>query len=320
MSSTSQRLVRGALALGLLVAPLAACSKKDSGVKGADGTAPGKSCAQLDVAGVPANAPKPQMPTEVKPVLEKTDLKTGEGQEVQAGDTVTVNYIGVSCSTGKVFDSSWSRGAPATFPLGQVIPGWGQGIPGMKVGGQRQLVIPPALAYGATPPAGSGIEPNETLVFVVDLVSVGAPATTTTAALESAKDKPCVAANGIPPVQGKPDVPVPVGPPPTSLQTQDLVVGTGTEAKPGDTVTVQYVGVACSTGKQFDASWDRGQPANFPLSQVIPGWQQGIPGMKEGGRRLLLIPPELAYGTEGRPGIAPDESLVFVVDLVKVGG
>lgn len=120
----------------------------------------------------------------------------------------------------------------------------------------------------------------------------------------------------------KPTVAVPDGPPPTQLVSKDLIVGTGPVATPGQTVSVQYVGVAYSTKKQFDASWDRGQPFDFPLGggQVIKGWDQGVPGMKVGGRRELIIPPDLAYGANSpSPDIKPGETLVFVIDLVKAG-
>jgi peptidylprolyl isomerase len=121
---------------------------------------------------------------------------------------------------------------------------------------------------------------------------------------------------------GKPKVEVPEGPPPTELQVEDLKVGTGAEATAGTQVEVHYVGVAYSTKKQFDSSWDRGQPLPFPLGakRVIKGWEQGVPGMKVGGRRRLIIPPDLAYGPGGfPPAIGPNETLVFVVDLVSVG-
>jgi peptidylprolyl isomerase len=101
----------------------------------------------------------------------------------------------------------------------------------------------------------------------------------------------------------------------------DLRVGTGAAATSDSTVTVQYVGVAWSTKKEFDESWDKGGPVSFPLSQVVKGWQQGIPGMREGGRRELIIPPSLGYGAAGYPpDIGPNETLVFVIDLVKVEG
>lgn len=118
----------------------------------------------------------------------------------------------------------------------------------------------------------------------------------------------------------KPKVVVPSGPAPTELVSRDLVEGTGPVAKTGDTVTVQYVGVDYKTGEQFDASWDRGEPYTFPLGagEVIPGWDQGVVGMKVGGRRELIIPPELAYGPQQVGPIAPNSTLVFVVDLVAV--
>ncbi|HEU5001239.1 MAG TPA: FKBP-type peptidyl-prolyl cis-trans isomerase [Actinomycetota bacterium] len=122
--------------------------------------------------------------------------------------------------------------------------------------------------------------------------------------------------------QTKPAVTVPAGPPPTDLQIEDLEVGTGAEATAGKHVTVQYVGVAHSNGRQFDASWDRGQPFSFPLGagRVIRGWDQGVAGMKVGGRRQLVIPPHLGYGDRGAGGaIKPGETLIFVVDLVSVG-
>jgi peptidylprolyl isomerase len=119
----------------------------------------------------------------------------------------------------------------------------------------------------------------------------------------------------------KPDVaPVP-GPPPAELVITDITVGDGEEAKPGQVVTVHYVGVSHANGEEFDASWGRGEPFRFPLGggRVIAGWDQGVAGMKVGGRRQLVIPPQLAYGDRGAGGvIAPGATLVFVVDLLGV--
>lgn len=119
----------------------------------------------------------------------------------------------------------------------------------------------------------------------------------------------------------KPQVDFPEGEPPTDLVISDLVVGEGAEATPGSTVSAHYVGVAFSTGEEFDTSWSRGAPLDFPLGggRVIAGWDQGIAGMKVGGRRRLVIPPHLAYGDAGAGAvIAPGESLIFVVDLMDV--
>jgi peptidylprolyl isomerase len=120
----------------------------------------------------------------------------------------------------------------------------------------------------------------------------------------------------------KPDVSIPDTPPPTDLVIDDLVVGAGTEASAGQPVEVHYVGVAWSNGEQFDASWDRGDTFSFTLGagQVIEGWDRGVAGMRVGGQRRLTLPPELAYGPRGAGGvIGPNETLVFVVDLVGVG-
>jgi peptidylprolyl isomerase len=123
----------------------------------------------------------------------------------------------------------------------------------------------------------------------------------------------------------KPKVPEGSGDPPTELVVQDLIVGKGKRAKAGDMVTVQYVGVLFSNGKQFDASWQGERPGSgfdFPLGagQVIPGWDQGVVGMRKGGRRKLIIPPELAYGAQGfPPDIPANAALIFDIDLESTG-
>jgi len=169
----------------------------------------------------------------------------------------------------------------------------------------------------------SGVAGAVVLVIVLALVGSGifaktAATTTTSSTSIPAKGKPCVATKGPLPA-GAPAVPVQVGTPPTKLVTKDLKVGTGKVATAASTVTVDYIGVACSTGVIFDSSYKNGSPYTTVLSKVIPGWQQGIPGMKVGGQRLLGIPPQLAYGATGRPPtIAPDETLWFVVTLTKL--
>jgi len=135
-----------------------------------------------------------------------------------------------------------------------------------------------------------------------DATTTTAPETTTTTAPE------------------KPDVTVPETPPPTELQSTDLTVGDGAEAQPGSTVQVHYAGRAYSNGEEFDSSYE-GEAFSFTIGQgqVIPGWEQGVAGMREGGRRQLIIPPDLAYREEGRPPqIGPNDTLVFVIDLLRV--
>jgi peptidylprolyl isomerase len=119
----------------------------------------------------------------------------------------------------------------------------------------------------------------------------------------------------------KPQIDVPDGPPSYQLEIEDLTLGEGEEAAQGQIVEVHYVGVSWSTGNEFDASWDRGDTFKFGLGkgQVIQGWDQGVAGMKVGGRRRITIPPMLAYGKRGAGGvIGPDETLIFVVDLIDI--
>jgi peptidylprolyl isomerase len=121
--------------------------------------------------------------------------------------------------------------------------------------------------------------------------------------------------------KSKPEIPAPQGDPPPELVIRDIVKGKGPKAKAGDELSMQYVGNSWSTGQQFDASWDRGaQPFAFQLGagKVIPGWDEGLVGLRKGGRRLLIIPPDKGYGPNGTPDgtIAPNETLIFVVDRV----
>lgn len=248
------------------------------------------------------------------------DIVVGDGAEATPGSAVEVQYVG-QLTDGEQFDASWDRDTPFSFELGagMVIPGWDQGVAGMKVGGRRALVIPAELGYGETGSPGS-IPPNATLIFVVDLLSVDGPTTTTTA---SAASLPAgvdvlsvsddLAAEPVVEVAGT-DVA------PTEVAVQDIVEGDGAEATEGSTVEVQYLGVL-SDGTEFDSSWDGGTPFSFEIGggRVIPGFEQGVTGMKVGGRRAITIPASLGYGATGAPPDIPgDATLVFVVDLLSV--
>ncbi|PPH04613.1 peptidylprolyl isomerase [Rathayibacter sp. AY1F6] len=114
----------------------------------------------------------------------------------------------------------------------------------------------------------------------------------------------------------KPEVDAPEGPAPDTLVVEDIVVGDGAEAQPGSTVEVHYLGVEYDTGEEFDSSWSRDQSINFPLNNLIRAWQQGIPGMKVGGRRKLICPPALAYGPAGGGHPLSGKTLIFVIDLL----
>jgi peptidylprolyl isomerase len=170
----------------------------------------------------------------------------------------------------------------------------------------RYLIACGLAALSLTVVAGCGDE-TETATFTVE-----APASGDSSA--AAAEEPASSGK-------KPKVTVPDGAPPKELVVKDLKKGTGKTAKAGDDLTMDYVGVSYSTGKEFDSSFSAGQPFNFTLGQgaVIAGWDEGIEGMKVGGRRELIIPPDKAYGAQGSPpSIKPNETLVFVVDLLAV--
>jgi peptidylprolyl isomerase len=230
--------------------------------------------------------------------LQYIEIEEGSGPSPQEGDIVSVHYVG-TLEDGTEFDSSHSRGKPIQFSLGRgmVIPGWEEGIALMKEGGKAKLIIPPELAYGERG-AGGVIPPNATLTFEVELVSVQ---------------------------PGAPDAPTGVDEADyvttdTGLKYYDLEVGDGPAPETGQQVTVHYTGWLVD-GTQFDSSLDRGQPFPFVLGagQVIRGWDEGVVGMKVGGRRQLVIPPELAYGERGAGGvIPPGATLIFEVELLAV--
>ncbi len=224
--------------------------------------------------------------------LIKTDTQLGEGAEAQAGQSVTVHYTGwlydeaAPDNKGVKFDSSLDRNEPFDFPLGggRVIKGWDEGVQGMKEGGLRTLVIPAAMGYGARG-AGDVIPPNAKLVFEVKLLKV--------------------------------------------IRTEmiDSKIGEGAEAQAGQNVTVHYTGwlfdknAPENKGTKFDSSRDRDEPFEFPLGEghVIQGWDLGVQGMKVGGQRTLIVPPEMGYGRRGAGGVIPgNATLVFEVELLEV--
>jgi peptidylprolyl isomerase len=174
----------------------------------------------------------------------------------------------------------------------------------------RAFCIPAALAALALAGCGGGggnAKPAE--------IPAGPGPTTTTPA-------PPKASTNLKDTKTKPAIPQPKGPPPKKLVVKDIVAGKGRAAKKGDRLTMQYVGVTYADGNEFDSSWDRGQPLKFQLGKgsVIKGWDQGLVGIKPGGRRELIIPSKLAYGAKGQPpSIPPNAALVFIVDALSVG-
>lgn len=190
-----------------------------------------------------------------------------------------------------------------------------------KAANRRRLTIAVALAAVVAIALGimaiAGRNDEET---ASTSTSTSTPPTSTTLPVANtvAPGTPCVPlADPLP--AGAPAFEVPVGPPSADLVTEDLVIGEGAEVPAGATVTLNYVGVSCSTGLIFDDSYSRGEPATFPLTNLIQGWQDGIPGMRVGGQRLLVIPPDLGYGASGRPPqILGNETLIFLVSVEGV--
>jgi len=190
----------------------------------------------------------------------------------------------------------------------------------------RSLLLPAAVAIALAASGCGDDESNSSNQATVQTQTEAVPTTPTTEqAAEAPKARKVKPSAGEADPDRKPKVPKGTGDPPTELVVQDLIVGKGKRAQAGDMVTVQYVGVLFSNGKQFDASWQGSRPGpgfDFPLGagQVIPGWDQGVAGMREGGRRKLIIPPELAYGAQGfPPDIPPDAALIFDIDLESTG-
>ncbi|MEJ2733932.1 MAG: FKBP-type peptidyl-prolyl cis-trans isomerase [Anaerolineae bacterium] len=230
--------------------------------------------------------------------LQYIEITEGDGPQPQPGDIVAVHYRGM-LEDGTEFDNSYDRGEPLTFPLGQgrVIRGWDEGIALLNEGGKAKLILPPDLAYGEAG-FGSVIPPNATLTFEVELVSISPGAPEAPTEVEEAQYVTTE----------------------SGLKYADLEVGQGPAPEEGQTVSVHYTGWL-EDGTKFDSSLDRGQPFSFVLGagRVIRGWDEGVATMKVGGKRQLVIPPELAYGEAGAGEvIPPNATLIFEVELLDV--
>ena len=251
-------------------------------------------------ASTSSEEPKVSLPTTLPTTLVVTDLKEGTGDPAENGDILSVHYVGVLSEDGTRFDGNFG-GSPFTLTLGKggVIQGWDEGLVGIKAGGLRQLDIPSDLAYGDQ---GSGdvIKPGSALTFVVEAVSI-VPGT-------KPEDAPKITVEGASPV--------------ATMQSADLVVGTGAEAKDGATVNVHIIAYRGDTGEEISNSWLDGTPAAISLVEggSLPGLLKGIPGMKVGGRRQLTVPFREAFGEEGRSEIKlpAKTDLVVVLDLLSV--
>lgn len=222
-------------------------------------------------------------------------LTEGEGASPTAEDSVTVHYEG-TLMDGTKFDSSYDRGETITFPLNRVIKGWTEGLQLMKEGAKYKFIIPSELAYGEE--GGGSIPPNSDLIFTVELFKV-----------EVDEGKIFLEENG-----KKAGIKTTE----SGLQYKVLLEGTGKSPAATDRVTVHYEGTLID-GTKFDSSYDRGEPIDFGLNQVIRGWTEGVQLMKEGAKYKFFIPSDMAYGPQGSPGaIPPNAALIFTVELIRV--
>ena len=219
-------------------------------------------------------------------------IKLGDGEKPQATDKVEVHYHG-TLEDGTVFDSSVERGQTITLPLNRVIKGWTEGLQLMPVGSKFKFIIPPDLGYGSRD-MGT-IPPSSTLIFEVELFNIQKPFVDTDFSLPAEEIKL-----------------------ESGLRYLDHIEGEGESVIEKNTVFVHYSGYLAD-GTKFDSSHDKGQPFSFTLGagRVIQGWDQGIVGMKIGGKRTLIIPPNLGYGERGAGGvIPPNATLMFEVELI----
>lgn len=243
---------------------------------------------------VAANVPpKPEVeiPTGEVTELTITDLTDGTGPEAADGDTVVVHYVGVRSEDGAEFDNSYDRGQPFTVTLGagMVIPGWDQGLVGVKQGGQRQLDIPTDLAYGDNP-QGDVIQPGDALTFVVDVVTV------------IPKSDPADA----------PTVEIEAGTSVTSLEIEELEAGEGDPVEAGQSIAFDYIFIRTDTGEQLESSWETGAPQTLPFdeAQLPPVLFDAFDGVQVGTLRQISIPFADASELFQLPG---DTDIVLIV-------
>lgn len=307
------RTLSAALVLAL-AAGIAACGNDEPADGGSDtATLPTVSGGFGDVPEI--DVPDADPPT----TLQVEVLSEGDGPEVAAGDLLVTHYLGMTWDGDEPFDASFDRGQPAAFSIGvgNVISGWDQALVGQNVGSRVLLVVPPDLGYGDNPPADSGIDAGDTLVFVVDILDSLAPDAAASGDVTPSEDAdmPTVTTNA-----GQPTLTVPEGQAPDSLQVHAVVTGEGPVVQKGDLIVVQYVGKVWRNGKLFDSSWSRGSAVGFAIGtgNVIPGWDQALVGQTVGSRVLIVIPPDLAYGDNPPPGsgIQAGDTLVFAVDIL----
>ncbi|MDJ1132225.1 FKBP-type peptidyl-prolyl cis-trans isomerase [Streptomyces iconiensis] len=308
LSRKFARASAAALAVPLLVVSAAACGSEDGSSSDSKGGLP-------SVSGQLGKKPKIEKGQGDQPdKLGVKVLKQGDGQKVQKGDAVNAHYVG-QLWKGKEFDSSWKRGTPATFQIGngKVIKAWDEALVGKKMGSRVEIVAPPGKAYGkqGQPPT---IPANSTLVFVVDLKKI-MPSQIDGKPVDKPQnpDLPKVSTkitkNKAPSVEMPKDKSAP-----DKLISEPVVEGDGKAATEKSTILANFTAKQWKTGKQLDNTWAQGGPQEFPVSQ-IPGWKEGLKGAKAGSRVVISVPPE-TFPKEQRKQFK--DGVVFSVDVLDV--
>lgn len=267
----------------------------------------------ISVTGAAGKAPtvKADWPVKIAKTTSKV-LTAGSGRTVDAGATVTVNYVGMNARTGKAFDSSYSRGKAASFALDQVVPGFKKGLAGKKVGDRVLVMMPGSDGYDSQGGAAQvGINKGDSLIFVVDIKD---------ASFATAQGAAVTPAAGLPSVRVKNNVPqISIGSAkkPSGLVVQPLIKGADSrKVTAKDVVQVKYRTWSWTGGELIEDGYS-GNGVSGQMSGVIEGWKKGLVGQTVGSRVMLVVPPSMAYPRgNATPQIGPGETLVYVIDIL----
>ncbi len=248
-------------------------------------------------------------------------ITTGSGPAVAAGQSVQVRYLGINARTGKTFDSTFGDPSPARITLSDpaLVPGLRSQLLGLTVGSTALIGVAPADGYGGHAVPATDIEPGDSLLFLVSVLGSGD-------VLTRAQGVPVTPPPGLPVVSvnrdGVPSVRLPKAAPPKELLVQPLVLGQGAVVRPGQTVTVQYLGLVWPGGRVFANTWTGRGPRQVQVGvgKVVPAWDQGLVGQTVGSQVLLVAPPAEGFGPAGdaASGVGGSDTVVFVVDVLGV--
>ncbi len=319
-------LLAGGLA-GCAAEPVESASPDPSTTAGSNCTPSGDQVESITVDGAFGEAPRVSFDTPLSvSSTQRVVILEGEGAAVQNGDDLVVDYSLYNAATGTVIEESgYNELSPTVLTLNTDVPtfvGVSLTAACSTVGSRVIGLIPPVEAFGVAGAPEFGLGEGESLLFVVDILEVKAPAEPPLDRLEGeAEDPPA----GFPAISyaesGEPTVTIPDGDVPTEFAVATVLQGTGPVVGAGDVVVVQYHGVNWNTTEVFDSSWARGEPASFPTGGVIPGFRDGLIDQTVGSRVVIVIPADLGYGPSGGTGdgsIGAEDTIVFVVDILGV--